>query len=88
MLAGGMITGGYYGDVGVAGDDGDGHVYSYSAPDPATGAPLGPVTDGSARLGSAHVWRTVMKALGIPDALAASFPDTAAGQPLDWLLRT
>jgi arylsulfatase A-like enzyme len=41
MLAGGMIQGGYYGDVGIAGDDGDGHVYSYSAPDPATGAPLG-----------------------------------------------
>jgi hypothetical protein len=87
MLAGGMINGGYYGDVGVAGDDGDGHIYSYSAPDPDTGAPLGAVTDNSNRLASAHVWRTVIKALGIPDALAASFPDTAGGKSLDWLLR-
>lgn len=88
MLAGGMINGGYYGDVMAVGDDGDGHVYGYSAPDPATGAPLPAVTDSSARLASAHAWRTVIKALGVPDALAASFPDTAAGQPLPWLLRS
>jgi hypothetical protein len=88
MLAGGMIHGGYYGDVGIAGDDGDGHIYSYSAPDPATGAPLGPVTDHTGRLAGAHVWRTVMKALGIPDSLAASFPDTGGHAPMDWLLRS
>lgn len=87
MLAGGMIQGGYYGDVGVAGDAGDGHSYSYSAPDPGSGAPLAPVLDNSGRLASAHVWRTVIKALGVPDAIAASFPDTAGGKPLDWLLR-
>ena len=87
MLAGGMIQGGYYGDVGVAGDDGDGHVYSYSAPDPATGAPMAPVTDNSGRLAGGHVWRTVMKALGLPDSLTASFPDTAGYAPLDWMLR-
>jgi hypothetical protein len=87
MLAGGMIQGGYYGDVGVAGDDGDGHVYSYSAPDPATGAPMPATTDGSGRLAGGWVWRTVMKALGVPDALAGSFPDTAAYAPMNWLLR-
>lgn len=87
MLAGGKIQGGYYGDVGVAGDDGDGHVYSYSAPDPATGAPLGPTTDNSGRLPGAFVWRTVMKSLGVPDELAGSFPDVQAAAPMDWMLR-
>lgn len=87
MLAGGKIQGGYYGDVGVAGDDGDGHVYSYSSPDPATGAPLGPTTDNSGRLPGAFVWRTVMKALGIPDELAGSFPDVQGAAPMNWMLR-
>lgn len=88
MLAGGMIKGGYYGDVGVAGDQGDGHVYGYSAPDIATGNPLPPVTDNSQRMPGASVWRTVMKALGIPDAVAGQFPDTAAAPALPWLLRS
>lgn len=87
MLAGGMIQGGYYGDVGVAGDDGDGHVYSYSSPNPDTGAPMPGVTDNSGRLAGGHVWRTVMKALGIPDTLASSFPDVANYKSLDWMLR-
>ncbi len=87
MLAGGMIQGGYFGDVGIAGDDGDGNLYTYSAPNPDTGAPLGPVMDNSGRLAGAHVWRTVMKALGIPDSLATSFPDTPNHKPLDWMLR-
>lgn len=87
MLAGGMINGGYYGDVSAVADDGDGHVYGYSAPDPDTGAPMAPVTDNSGRIAPANAWRTVIKALGIPDALAASFPDTAGGKPLDFMLR-
>lgn len=87
MLAGGMIKGGYYGDVGVAGDQGDGHVYSFSAPDVATGLPGPAVTDNSARMQGAHVWRTVMKALKIPDDVAGQFPDVAGAKPLDWLLK-
>lgn len=87
MLAGGMINGGYYGDVGVAGDDGDGHVYSYSAPNPDDGAPMAPVTDNSQRLAGGYMWRTVMKALGLPDELTGSFPDTAAYKPLGYMLR-
>lgn len=87
MLAGGMIKGGYYGDVGVAGDQGDGHVYSFSMPDIASGDPLPGVTDNSQRMPGAPVWRTVMKALGIPDAVAGQFPDVAGAAALPWLLR-
>jgi hypothetical protein len=87
MLAGGMIKGGYYGDVGVAGDQGDGHVYSFSMPDIATGAPLPGVTDNSQRMPGAPVWKTVMKALQIPDEVADSFPDVAGAPHLPWMLR-
>src|SRR4029079_10502910 len=86
ILAGGKIQGGYYGDVGVAGDDGDGHVYSYSSPDPATGAPLGPTTASSGALPGACVWRTVMKSLGVPDEITGGFPD-AQVPAMDWMLR-
>ncbi len=85
-LAGGMIRGGYYGDVGIAGDDGDGHVYSYSAPRIDNGQPMAAVTDGSGRLAGKYIWRTVAKALGIPDSEASQFPDVADAAPLSWLL--
>jgi hypothetical protein len=88
MLAGGMIRGGYYGDVRVAGDDGDGHVYSYHMPDLATGIAINDGSTGNdKRVPGAHVWRTVMKALQIPDAVAAQFPDVAGAHPLAWMLR-
>jgi hypothetical protein len=87
ILAGGMVRGGYYGDVTVAGDDGDGHRYGFRAPDPTTGAP-GPVrTDNSGRLSAAAVYRTVARALRIPDAYVAKFPAVANAQPLPFLLR-
>lgn len=86
ILAGGMIRGGYYGDVGIAGDDGDGHVYSYSAPRVDNGQPMAAVTDGSGRLPGKYIWRTVAKALGIPDSEAGQFPDAADAAPLSWLL--
>jgi hypothetical protein len=88
LLAGGMIRGGYYGDVGVAGPDGDGHRYSYAAPRIEDGTPGSFVTDNSQRLQGKHVWRTVARALGIDDGLAGSFPDAADGRVLDWLLRS
>lgn len=88
MLAGGMIQGGYYGDVGVDGPEADGHRYYYQPPDPATGAPAGKVTDSSGRLSSAAVWRTVMKALRVPDEIAGQFPDVAQAKAMDWLLRS
>ncbi|MEX1366523.1 MAG: DUF1501 domain-containing protein, partial [Nannocystaceae bacterium] len=67
VLAGGGVRGGYYGDVGVAGDSGGGHSYSYRVPEPVSGVPQAPVTDNSNRLDGAYAWRTVMKALQVPD---------------------
>lgn len=87
ILAGGMIRGGYYGDISVAGNTGDGHNYAYHIPDPVTGAPLEGRTGTDGRLSSAAVWRTVMKAAGVPDGLCASFSEVAGARPLDFLLR-
>lgn len=87
ILAGGMIRGGYYGDISVAGDAADGHSYRYHAPDAATGAPRPGVLDNTSRLSAASVWRTVMKAACVPDALCDGFPDVAGVAPLPWLLR-
>ena len=50
------------------------------------GQPMAPVTDGSGRLAGKYVWRTVAKALGIPDSEAGQFPDVADAAPLSWLL--
>ena len=88
LLAGGMIRGGYYGDLGVDGLDGDGHRYKYAAPNVADGSRGTFVTDNSARLEGKHVWRTVMSALGVDDGLASSFPDVADAQVMSWLLRS
>jgi hypothetical protein len=86
VLAGGNVKGGYYGDVGVAGNTGNGHTYSYRAPDPVTGAPTAPVTDNSGRLNGGYAWRTVMKALELPDDLVSQYPDVAGYQPLRFML--
>jgi hypothetical protein len=85
ILAGGMIRGGYYGDVGIAGDDGDGHVYSYRAPRIEDGQPGPASTDNSGRLAGKYIWRTVNKALGVPDE-ECQFPDVADAAALPWLL--
>jgi hypothetical protein len=90
VLAGGKIKGGYYGDVVVAGDVGGGHVYGYRTPDEA-GVP-GPMwtDDGSAtnnRLGGARAWRTIMRALEIPDDVCDQYPDVAGVQPLGFMLQ-
>jgi hypothetical protein len=86
VLAGGGIRGGYFGDIRVASNTGDGHVYSYHPPDDS-GAPGAGSTDNNGRLDAARVWRTVMKAAGVPDDLAGQFPDVAAAKPLSFLLR-
>jgi hypothetical protein len=86
VLAGGNVKGGYFGDVGVAGDTGAGHSYSYRVPDPTTGVPMAPVTDNSNRLNGAHAWRTVMKALEIPDEVVSPYPDVVGYQPLPFML--
>lgn len=88
ILAGGMIRGGYYGDIRIAGNDGDGHSYSYHMPDLDTGAPVATGTTGNGqRLGAAHLWRTIVKAAGVPDAVASTSPDVSGARALPWLLR-
>jgi hypothetical protein len=90
ILAGGMIKGGYYGDIRITKDLSGGHEYGLVLPDPATGLPMGnPITnwsDKAARTPSADLWLTVMKALGVPDALARSFPDVANGTVHQYML--
>jgi hypothetical protein len=89
ILAGGAIKGGYYGDFVIAGDTGDGHEYGHRAPDPDSrdGALLPMARGREGRTSSADAWRTVMKALRIPDELAGSFPDVAGGRPLNFVFR-
>ncbi len=85
VLAGGRIRGGYFGDVRVAGNTGTGHTWSYVSPDDS-GAAVVPVSGGEGRVPGARSWRTVMRALGIPDDVAGQYPDVAAHQPLEFML--
>lgn len=87
ILAGGMIRGGYYGDVTVGGLHADGHWYRYHRPDDSGQPVPSGAGDNSGRVSGADVWRTVMKALETPDSLAASFADSAGGRPLSYLLK-
>jgi uncharacterized protein (DUF1501 family) len=92
VLAGGMIKGGYYGDIQITKDLADGHEYGFLRPDAVTGMPSGtPVTswgDKTKRIPSADLWLTVMKALGIPDSLAKQFPDVQDGQAHSYMIRS
>lgn len=92
ILAGGMIKGGYYGDIKITEDLMDGHKYGFLPPDPTTGMPVGNgITnwgDASKRIPSADLWLTVMKALGVPDDLAKKFPDVQGGKPYTFMLNT
>lgn len=91
ILAGGMIKGGYYGDIRVTKDLTDGHQYGFLPPDPTTGLPMGePITswgDRSKRTPSADLWLTVMRALGVPDDLAKKFPDVQGGRAHSYMLK-
>lgn len=87
ILAGGMINGGYYGDVSVAGDQGDGHSFRYHIPDRDTGSIATSVTDNSSRISGASIWKTVAKANRIPEAVYDQFPDVQGHPTLDWMLR-
>jgi hypothetical protein len=88
ILAGGMIRGGYYGDLRVESTLSDGHTFRYFMPDIATGQPIPQGTTGDdRRLPSAYLHRTIARALKIPDSVLKQFPDVAAASPLGWLLR-
>lgn len=89
ILAGGMIRGGYYGDIKADSADGDGHHYRYLAPDLTTGAADTVGTLGNdRRVPAANLWRTMMAAVGTPDATLNEFPSVASAKVLPWLLRT
>ena len=85
IMAGRNVKGGYYGDVSVAGNSGDGHAYAYHVPDEG-GAPMAAVTDNSNRLEGARSWRTVMRALEMPDDLCDEFEDVAGVGPLNFMV--
>lgn len=85
ILAGGKIKGGYFGDVRLA--SARPNKFSYHAPDLITGAPGPGVTDNSARIAGANIWRTVMKAAGVPDRLATRFPAVKDAKPLAFMLQ-
>jgi hypothetical protein len=87
MLAGGKIRGGYFGDVRVASNVGVGHDYTYHAPDLTTGRAGAGSINNTGRVAGKHVWRTIMRALGVPDVLCNRFPDVANAAPLPFMLR-
>lgn len=86
LIAGGVVRGGYYGDVRVAGNTGSGHTWSYWSPDEAGNPTIQVGGDNSGRLNGARTWRTLMKALRIPDDVIAPFPDVAGASPLSFML--
>ncbi len=90
LLCGGKIKGGLYGDIRVAGDTSNGHKFSYHAPDEQTGIakPEGAIdTDNSKRTSGATIWRTVAKALEIPDDIAGQFSDVKNAKPLNFVFK-
>lgn len=90
ILAGGGIKGGYYGDITVGGKVADGQSYEIHMPDPITGlpVPMGSTKGSIGRIPGSVMWRTVAKAMGIPDTLIGTFPLVADAKPMDFLLRT
>lgn len=87
LLAGGMIRGGYFGDIRAASNDGQGHQYTYHAPDLVSGNAGTGNADNNGRIAGKHVWRTIMRALSVPDTLSNKFPDVAGAAPLAFALR-
>lgn len=89
MLVGGMIQGGYYGDIRVAETLEHGHRFSYHMPDLETGRPVASgALDNSGRLSGASGWLTVMKALRVPESFTKNYPDVADQKALDFVLRS
>ncbi len=88
ILAGGMIEGGYYGDISVAGDNGDGHNYRYHVPTIANGAQTNAVETNGNRVPGAAIWKTVQKGLGVPSTVYDQFADVQGVGSLDWMLKS
>jgi hypothetical protein len=90
ILAGGQVKGGYFGDVGVAGLDGDGHAYQFATPDPTTGVtqPFHPENQHDMRLKGGYSWRTVAEAIHTPPSVLTQIgsPSINEVQPLRFML--
>ncbi|MDQ3035366.1 MAG: DUF1501 domain-containing protein [Myxococcota bacterium] len=86
ILAGGGIRGGYWGDIRL-GNEGDRNTFTYHPPDPETGAPTGSFRGTEGRLDSGRVWRTVMRAAGVPDMLCEEYAEVQGKAPLGFVLR-
>ncbi|MES3038867.1 MAG: DUF1501 domain-containing protein [Bdellovibrionota bacterium] len=83
ILAGGMVKGGYYGDLNV---EADGSI-TYFRPDD-NGNPIPGGTKGrDLRVPAADIYRTIAKLAGIPDALLNTLPDVAAGKFLTYVAK-
>ncbi|HKY39021.1 MAG TPA: DUF1501 domain-containing protein [Polyangiaceae bacterium] len=95
LLAGGRIKGGYYGDIAITGNlsGASGHTYAFQRPDPATGELQEPISDWgdrTKRTPSGSAWRTVVKAMGIPESQYVGKFHTLIDDavPLDCMLRS
>ncbi|MEQ1876069.1 MAG: DUF1501 domain-containing protein [Bdellovibrionia bacterium] len=90
ILAGGRIRGGYYGDIRVAGGTSDGgHTYRYHKPDDSTGVAISSGTTGNdRRVSGASIWKTAMKAAGVPSRLYNSFADVTNAPELNYLINS
>ena len=90
ILAGGKVKGGYFGDVGIAGADGDGHAYQFSTPDPATGIaqPMHAEPMHDQRLKGGHSWRTVAEAIHTPASILSQIGSAKINgvEPLRFML--
>lgn len=86
MLAGGMIRGGYYGDVSVASNQNDGHLYAYHAPDLLTGMAGPGHTNTEGRIDGSVLWMTVAKALGVPKSITDDFEPVRGVRAADFML--
>lgn len=83
-LAGGMVKGGYYGDIKLSESTG----YTYHRPDENTGNAINNGTTGNgSRTSGALIYNTVAKALGIPvEQNDYQFPDTDNGKYLKFMV--
>ena len=87
------VRGGYFGDIEITSDlPSGGHSYAFRPPDPSTGEPLPPIADWRAvplRTKSGDIWRTVIQAMGIPEAEYVGRFNAAVddAQSLNFMLR-
>lgn len=81
ILAGGMVKGGYYGDIAYN------NGWVWKRPDD-NGVPVAGTTDGrQGRVPNADVYKTVAKAAGVADSLVNNFPDARNGKVLTYMLK-